>query len=86
MDHDSLTGLRDIEADEFSVEDMAYVADPVPQGVPEAPCTPDPPRYFAAGALAGTGEVSEMGRVSEVSVVNGMGGVNRMGGVSGVGR
>jgi hypothetical protein len=30
----------------ITVEDLASAEDPVPQGVPEAPHNPDPPRYL----------------------------------------
>jgi hypothetical protein len=41
-----LSGLGGVSA-RINVEDPAYVENPVPQGVPDAPCNPDPPRYLA---------------------------------------
>jgi len=39
-----LSGLGSTSA-RISVEDMAYVEDLVPPGVPEVPYNPDPPHY-----------------------------------------
>ena len=40
-------------ATRINVEDLAYTEHLVPEGVPDPPRNPDPPRYFPAHPLAG---------------------------------